>query len=99
MEHLKTNLLWLVLFSVGIGGLIRILSWLWMRIWHLNIQAREGGILAGAVIAFWIVFASRLKPSLAALQVGLIVGGYFLVKLVKHFIEKRTAPPETGGKQ
>jgi len=71
----------LVILSAVVGILIRFLAWLWNRLWEIRIGGREGGALAGATLALLIIAGLVDSPSIGAFVGGLVIVGYFLVKL------------------
>ena len=76
------SVLRLVLCSVAVGGTIAVFSWICRQFWSVAISPKEAGMLAGAVIGLLVALNLKYDLPTATLVAGLIIGAYFLLKVV-----------------
>jgi hypothetical protein len=81
------NLFELVIFAVVLAATVRLFSFIWTHLLHVNIEPREFMLLGGSCIGSFIFlnrmgFGQRWTWGLT----GFIIVGYFVAKLItRHF--------------
>lgn len=75
-----------VIYAVAVGIGIKVFAAAWRHFWNIETGLREGGALAGATIALLVIWGIEKGPRVASVSAGLIIAGYFLVKLLKKYI-------------
>ena len=71
-----------ILYAIAIGISIRLVALAFRRFLGIDISAREGGALAGAIIAFVAVGALDIGHYVASGIAALLIVGYFAGKLI-----------------
>jgi hypothetical protein len=75
-----------IIYAIAVGIGIKILAAAWRHFWNIETGLREGGALAGAVIAVLAVWGIEKGPRVASVSAGLIITGYFVIKLIRKYV-------------
>jgi len=76
----------IVIYAVAVGIGIKVFAAAWRHFWNIETGLRESGALAAATIGLLVIWGIERGPRVASLSAGLIIAGYFLIKLVKKYI-------------
>ncbi len=88
MEFLTSSMGRLLIYSICVGVTIKLLIWILKRIWNIETGLWEAGALAGSVIAFLLILERNQTFRQAATEGGLILLGYFAIKLINGFFRR-----------
>jgi hypothetical protein len=76
----------IVIYAVAVGIGIKAFAVAWRYFWNIETRLLESGALAGATIALLVVWGIEKGPRVSSITAGLVIAGYFLVKLVKKYV-------------
>jgi hypothetical protein len=81
-----TRLGLIAIYALAVGMSFRLMAILWRRLWNIEIGALEGNVLVVGIILMLITLRIIEKgPLKASMAAGLLIAGYFVIKLIKKY--------------
>jgi hypothetical protein len=76
------RLLLVVLYAAGVGIAMRVFTILWRNFFNIEVTAREGGAVAGAIVGLLVIWGIGKGPHVAIPLAAILVAAYFVGKLI-----------------